>query len=158
MHYRYGKYGADTSRYEGYGLPTAIGLSLVVCAVVIFGFYWLMQPTVVTNYGLSAYKAPPKAVVVYADEMPKVLPPAPAEPIATAAVAEPAAPIAETVAPQKETKKREARTTAPEARTTAARRERSAREQQNTWNSPWGSNQWGNNQWASRPSGSRPWF
>jgi hypothetical protein len=158
MHYRYGKYGADTSRYEGYGLPTAIGLSLVVCAVVIFGFYWLMQPTVVTNYGMSAYKAPPKAAVVYADEMPKVLPPAPAEPVATAAVAEPAPPIAETVAPQKETKKREARTTAPEARTTAARRERSAREQQNTWNSPWGSNQWGNNQWASRPGGSRPWF
>ncbi|HJX19768.1 MAG TPA: hypothetical protein VJ454_02170, partial [Steroidobacteraceae bacterium] len=133
-------------------------LSLVACAVVIFGFYWLMQPTVVTNYGMSAYKAPPKAVVVYADEMPKVLPPAPAEPVATAAVAEPAPPIAETVAPQKETKKREARTTAPEARTTAARRERSAREQQNTWNSPWGSNQWGNNQWASRPGGSRPWF
>ena len=51
---------ADTAAVTG-----AFTASIGVLAALAFGFYWLMQPTVVKNTGLAAYKPPPKTVVSY---------------------------------------------------------------------------------------------
>jgi hypothetical protein len=142
----YGRYGhvkgADTTRYQEYGLATAFGVLVFGLAAVAFGFYWLMQPSVVTNYGITAYKAPPKAVVNYADS--PWVPPPPSEALVAAARApEPEVVEKPAAAPAKDTKKREARTTT-EPRQTAPRRERAERDPRNSF--------------ASSPFGFRPWF
>jgi hypothetical protein len=75
-----------TLRYEDSGLLTAFGLFFAVYAAIAFGFYWLMQPTVVKN-GLAAYHPLPQTVVNYSDE--PWVPPAPSEVLAARASAEP---------------------------------------------------------------------
>jgi len=147
MYVRHGQRGVD-SQYEGYGLATAFGALVLGLVVVACGFFWLMQPTVVTNYGMTAYKAPPKAIVNYADS--PWIPPPPSEALAAASLA----PVPEVVekpaaAPAKETKKRETRTT--EARTTEARPPTPRRERPYAERDP-------RNSFASSPFGSRPWF
>ena len=139
MHLNRSQYAAGVSRCEGYRLVAALGIFLGVYAGFAFCFHWLMQPNVAANYGLAAYRPPPKTVVNYAD-LPA--PPAAAEPRATFMLAEPTREIAESsvIEPKKEIKK-------PEAATTP-RRERSVRERPNpswTYSSP-------------RSYGFRPWF
>ena len=139
MHLRWSQYAAGVSRCEDYRLVTAVGIFLGVYAGFAICFYWLMQPNVAANYGLAAYRPPPKTVVNYAD-LPA--PPAAAEPRATFVVAEPTREIAESsvIEPKKEIKK-------PEAATTP-RRERSVRERPNpSWTYS-----------SSRSYGFRPWF
>ena len=139
MHLRWSQYAAGVSRCEDYRLVTAVGIFLGVYAGFAICFYWLMQPNVAANYGLAAYRPPPKTVVNYAD-LPA--PPAAAEPRATFVVAEPTHEIAESrvIEPKKEIKK-------PEAATTP-RRERPVRERPNpSWTYS-----------SSRSYGFRPWF
>jgi hypothetical protein len=51
---------------------TAAGFAAFVglYAVAAFAFYSLMQPAVITNRGMAAYQAPPKAVVSYVPWVP----------------------------------------------------------------------------------------
>jgi hypothetical protein len=138
-----------TVRYQDRRLAVALGFNVAVYAGIVacfvVGLFWLMQPTVLKNHGLAAYKRLPGTVVNYTD--PARLPPAPSELPETVGVAEPTpqavapqvvAPQAvesPAVAPKKEIKKRETRT--------MPARERS---------SPF----WDN---AAAPSrGFRPWF
>jgi hypothetical protein len=135
---------ARSSRYQDSGLAVALGIHLGVYTGVAFCFgavlYWLMQPTVFENYGIAAYKPPPKTVVVYADS-PWAPPPAPSEPPVTVAVAEPPPDVVQsTTVAMKEVKKREART--------APRRERRVRERPNPMF----------DYASSRSYGFRPWF
>jgi uncharacterized iron-regulated membrane protein len=51
------------SRFADSGIATALALLLMLYAGLAFGFYWLMQPTVVKNHGLAAYQPPPMTVV-----------------------------------------------------------------------------------------------
>ena len=131
---------SGTARYQDAGLVAALGIFLAVYAGGALCFYWFMQPTVVKNYGLSAYHPPPKTVVIYADS--PWVPPAPSEPPATIAAAEPIPKIEENsaVAPKIEVKTR--------AAPTPARRERHVRAPPNPF--------WS---YASgRSNGFRPWF
>jgi hypothetical protein len=125
-----------------------LSIFLGVYVGIALCFYWLMQPTVVKNNGLAAFRPPPNTIVSTF-----LVPPTPSEPVAT--VAEPAAQeIAEkpVTAPKKAIAKREARTT--------PRQERPARERPNqqwgyaTSQQPRGS--WGYA--SSQAQGSRPWF
>jgi len=137
----YLRFGPSTSRYEDYGLATAVGIILGAYAGFFFGLYWLMQPSVATNPGLAGYRPPPKTVVHYADS--PWVPPAPSEALPIRPEAEPTREIAKgsvTEEPKKETKKRETRT--------IPRRARPVRERPN----PFGA--YG----SSRSFGSRPWF
>src|SRR5262249_30504687 len=138
MYLRAHRFGADTSRYEDYRLAATAALLLAVLAGFVLGFYWMMRPTVVTNYGLAAYHAPPKTIV-HAANSPWV-PPAPSEPFSRSAVDQTAPDRIVAEVPRKEIKKQEVRT--------VPRAARPAREQPNSF---WGFN-------SSRPSGSRPWF
>jgi hypothetical protein len=96
--------------------------------------FWLMQPSVVTNQGLAAYRPPPNTVVNYGDA--PWVPPAESEPRAAFALAPPEQIAEESkVAPKTETKAREVRT-APKRQV----RPRPA------WN------------YTSSPFGFRPWF
>jgi hypothetical protein len=106
-------------RYQDRRLAVALGFNVAVYAGIVacfaVGLFWLMQPTVLKNHGLAAYKPLPGTVVNYAD--PARLPPAPSELPETVGVAEPtpqavAPQVAESpaVAPKKEIKKRETRT------------------------------------------------
>ena len=128
-----------TSRYQERRLAVALGFNVGVYAGIVAcfaaGLFWLMQPKVLQNQGLTAYKPPPGTVVIYAD--PARLPPAPSEPPETVGMAEPAPAVVESpvVAPKKEIKKRETRTVAARDR----------------WSPFWDN--------AAAPSrGSRPWF
>ena len=132
---------------------------------IAFGFYWLMQPTVMPNQGIAAYKPPPLAVVTYPDR--PSLPPAGTEPAPAPVLAmtpapepektvgaAPAAPEAPVAAPaaekheRKVTRKREAR--AAPRRERAERTERVARDRWGPrWNFAFG---------ASNNGGFRPWF
>ena len=148
MYAHYGRRGSD-ARYEGYGLGAAFGILVLGLVAVAFGFYWLMQPTVVTNQGMAVYKAPPKAVVHYADS--PWIPPPPSEALAAAAMVQPAPEVVEkpAAAPAKETKKREARAATEgttTTRPTTPRRERPYAERDPR------------NAFASSPFGFRPWF
>ena len=104
-------------RHQDVGLAVALGINFGVYAGIVAcfaaGLFWLMQPKILQNHGLAAYKPPPGTVVIYAD--PAWLPPAPSEPIETVGVAEPAPPpvVVESsvAATKKEIKKRETRTT-----------------------------------------------
>jgi hypothetical protein len=151
-----------TAGYQDRRLGVALGINVGVYAgtVACFaaGLYWLMQPTVVQNRGLAAYKPPPGAVVTYADTArlpptdPTRAPPALPEPLDTVGLAAPppAPAVAESTAaaPKKETRKRETRTMA----------------QRDRWNPFWdnaGAPSRGYRPWdsAAAPSrGYRPWF
>ena len=137
-----------TVTYQDRRLAFALGINVGVYAGIVAcfaaGLFWLMQPKVLQNQGLAAYKPLPGTVVNYTD--PARVPPAlsqPREP-ETVGIAEPApevveSPVAATqtpaVTPKKETKKRETRT--------MPQRER--------WSPFWDS--------AAAPSrGYRPWF
>jgi hypothetical protein len=140
MHLRWSQYAAGVSRCEDYRVVAAIGIFFGVYAGFAICFYWLMQPNVAANYGLAAYRPPPKTVVNYAD-LPWV-PPAAVEPRAELVLAEPTHEIAESsvIEPTKEIKK-------PEAGT-PLRRERRVRERPNpSWTYS-----------SSRSYGFRPWF
>jgi hypothetical protein len=135
-----------TAGYQDRRLGVALGVNVGVYAGIVAcfaaGLFWLMQPRVLQNQGLAAYKPLPGTVVTYADSA--RLPPAPSEPPETVGVAEPAPAVVESpvvatqspaVAPRKETKKRETRT--------MPQRER--------WSPFWDN--------AATPSrGFRPWF
>ena len=107
------------SRFADPGAIAGFAAFLGLYAVVAFGFYWFMQPTVVGNRGMAAYQAPPKAVVSYVPWVP------PASDTDTpAAVAPPAPPPIEqsNVTPAKaEVKTQEARRAAPRERHARAR-------------------------------------
>src|SRR3982074_2611867 len=148
MHSRVNPFVAGNSR-QGSGAVAVLAIFLGVYVGIALCFYWLMQPTVVKNNGLAAFRAPPNTIVSTF-----LLPPsAPSEPLAT--VAEPAQEVAESpvTAPKKPIAKREART--------APRPERPVRERERA------SPQWGNGtspqagSWgyaSSQPQGARPWF
>lgn len=106
------------SRFADPGAVAGFAAFLGLYAVVAFGFYWLMQPTVVGNRGMAAYQAPPKAVVSYVPWVP----PAP-EADTAVAVAQPAPAVEQSnVTPAKaEVKTHEARRTAPRERHVRAR-------------------------------------
>jgi hypothetical protein len=120
-------------------LAAAVGVVLAAYVGFAVVLYWLMQPSVAANYGVAAYRPPPKTVVRYADS--PWVPPAPSEALPLRALAEPAPEIAKNSLadePKKEMKKQEGR----------ARRARPVREQPNPF--------WGH---ASSPSvGFRRWF
>jgi hypothetical protein len=133
-------------RYQDRRLAVALGFNVGVYAGIVAcfaaGLFWLMQPKVVQNQGMAAYKPPPGTVVIYAD--PTRVPPALPELPETVGMAEPPPGVAESpvvvtdslaVATKKEIKKRETRTTV-------------ARER---WSPFWDN--------AAAPSrGLRPWF
>jgi hypothetical protein len=137
-----------TVTYQDRRLAFALGINVGVYAGIVAcfaaGLFWLMQPKVLQNQGMSAYKPPPGAVVIYAD--PTRVPPALSEPPEpeTVGMAEPSPAIVESpaaatqspaVATKKDIKKRETRTTV-------------ARER---WSPFWDN--------AAAPSrGFRPWF
>jgi hypothetical protein len=137
-----------TVTYQDRRLAFALGINVGVYAGIIAcfaaGLFWLMQPKVIQNHGLAAYKPPPGTVVNYADST--RVPPALSEPPEpeTVGMAEPApavvaSPVAATPSPaaaiKKEIKKRETRTMPPRER----------------WSPFWDS--------AAAPSrGYRPWF
>ena len=151
MYSRSYRFAPSTSRAEDFQLAVVIGFLLAVFAGLGFGFYWLMQPTVVVNYG-SAYHPPPGAVVHYANT--PWVPPAPSEatvPIAEPESVAPASVVAEQ--PKKETKKQQVVRVAP-------RRPRPAREQPDPFRGGFASSPsygWGGYA-SSRSYGSRPWF
>lgn len=108
-----------TAAYQDRRLGLALGINVGVYAGIVAcfagGLYWLMQPTVVKNHGLAAYKPPPGAVVTYADtaRLPTRAPPALPEPPETVGLADDPAPVvaqSTVAAPKKETKKRDTRT------------------------------------------------
>ena len=127
-------------------MAVALGFNVGVYAGIVAcfaaGLFWLMQPKVLQNQGLAAYKPPPGTVVIYAD--PTRVPPPLSEPPETVGMADPPPGVAESpvvvtdspaVATKKEIKKRETRTTL-------------ARER---WSPFWDN--------AAAPSrGFRPWF
>jgi hypothetical protein len=141
---------SNTSKFQG--LRSAVSFTPYVCvyAGIAFAFYWLMQPTVVPNQGLAAYKPPPLAVVNYADS--PFVPPTPSEPPPPPILAaDPPREAAQTVAAapekaeKKVTRKREARANPRRERTA---NERMARERSSpNWNYAFGA-----------PNGFRPWF
>ena len=121
-------FGPSTSRYEDCRLAGIAGIVLAGYAAFFFVLYWLMQPTVAANSGLS-----PKTIVKYADA--PWVPPNPS-PIRTA---DEPAPV--TAKPSvTETKKQERRTAPQQARR--------VRQQPNPF--------WGYA--SSPSFGSRPWF
>ena len=128
-----------TARFEDFDLAAAFAVSLGVCAVLAFGYYWLLKPTVFENQGLAAYKPPPKTIV---SSVPWVPPDPGSEVFTSYARAEPASqPESRTAAPKDEKKGREL--------TQAPRRERAARVRSApTWN----------NFPTGRSWGFRPWF
>jgi hypothetical protein len=124
-------FGPSTSRYEDCRLAGVAGIVLAGYAAFFFVLYWLMQPTVAANSGLS-----PKTIVKYADA--PWVPPNPSEALPIRTVDEPAPVTAKRTVT--ETKKQDGRT--------APRQARRVRQQPNPF--------WG---YASSPSfGSRPWF
>jgi hypothetical protein len=111
-----------TVRHQDFDLTVALGINLGVYAGIVAcfaaGLFWLMQPKVLQNHGLTAYKPPPGTVVIYTDSA--WLPPAPSEPIEILEGAESAPPpvVAESsvAAPTKDIIKRETPTTAARER------------------------------------------
>ena len=113
--YLRGNQRARTSRFEDYRLGAAVGVILAAYAGFAFGLFWLMQPSVATNYGVAGYRAPPKTIVRSADA--PWVPPETSEPLPIRAKAEPAAPAASVAEePKKEAKKQEVRTVPRPAR------------------------------------------
>jgi hypothetical protein len=111
-----------TAGYQERRLTVALGFNVGVYAGIVacfaVGLFWLMQPKIVENQGMSAYRPPPGTVVNYAD--PTRVRPVPSEPPETVGMAEPPPGAAErplvvtdspAVPTKKEVKKRETRTT-----------------------------------------------
>jgi hypothetical protein len=126
------------SRHQDFRLAAAVGL--IVGAYVAFaaGLYWMMQPSVATNYGVAGYRPPPKTVVRDANS--PWVPPTP-EVLPKQAIAEPEPELARAEViqqPKKQTRRQDGRM--------APRQARPVREQQNPG--------WG----YARSGGSRPWF
>jgi hypothetical protein len=142
-------YKAETSR-QGSGAAAVLGIFLAVYVGIALCFYWLMQPTVVTNQGLAAFRAPPNTIVSSF-----LVPSAPSGSLATT-VEQPAPEIAETpvAPPKKAVAKREARAVPrPQRPVREHERERSNPSWGYASSQPQGS--WG---YASSQQGSRPWF
>jgi hypothetical protein len=140
---RASSYVASISPRQGSGVTVFFAIFAAYVGIAAC-FYWLMQPNVVKNNGLAAYRPPPATVISAAPS----LPPAPSE--ALVALAEPPQAFTESpvAAPKKEVAKHEART--------APRRERVVREpvrerSYQGWDSFASSNR-------SYGGGSRPWF
>jgi hypothetical protein len=134
------------SRYADSGLGIGLTIYLGVCvglaACFAAGLYWLMQPSVFPNPGLTAYKPPPNFVVTFTGSASPSMPPAPLpDPPATVSP-EPAveAAIVTNVTPKKEAKKQRVVTS-----------QRARRPRQERPNPVW--------DYAYQPSfGARPWF
>jgi hypothetical protein len=124
-------------QFEGYRLAAAVGILLAAYLSFAVGFYWMMQPSVAANYGVAAYRPPPKTVVRDADS--PWVPPAPPEARPTAQPEPEFAANEPTAEPKKQTKKQERAT---------ARQMRPVRQQQNPFSG----------YASSRSTGSRPWF
>jgi type IV secretory pathway VirB10-like protein len=94
------------------GVAAALAIHLAVYAGVgccfAIALWWLLQPKVLENAGLAAYKPPPNTVLTHAGAPgPAILPP---QPDASAMATVPAPQAAEVVAPPKqETPKQEAK-------------------------------------------------
>jgi hypothetical protein len=144
-------------------LALYLGLFLSVFFVFAAGLYWLLQPTVNHNPGLSAYKAPPATVlasvpawppgqaIVAAADAPAAKP-EPAQPVAQANTGEP---------PAAEAKAMEPAAPAAEVKKTArkiAKRPRRSRDPMADYAARYdnGFRPW--SQAAQRPGGLRPWF
>jgi hypothetical protein len=125
-----------TSRYQDSGITAAFALFLGVYAGAAFGFYWLMQPTVVKDSGLAAYHPPPMTVVTNSPWVP----PAPSELDTAFARATHKTEDGSVIAPKIETKTQEARATPPREHRVRARP-----------NPGWGYA-------GGRSYGFRPWF
>ena len=52
-----------TPRFADSGIAVAFGALVSLFASAAFGFYWLMQPTVLQNHGMAAYSPPPMTVI-----------------------------------------------------------------------------------------------
>src|SRR5262249_46906650 len=52
-----------TPRFADSGIAAAFGALVTLFAGAAFGFYWLMQPTVLQNHGMAAYSPPPMTVI-----------------------------------------------------------------------------------------------
>ncbi len=142
---------ARTSRFEDYRLGAAVGIILAAYAGFAFGLFWLMQPSVATNYGVAGYRAPPKTIVRSADA--PWVPPEASEPLPIHAKAEPAAPAAKSSVaeePKKETKKQEVRT--------VPRPARQVREQPNPYAVREQPNPYSGYAYSRSFGSSRPWF
>jgi hypothetical protein len=174
------------AQFEGLRSAATFTLYLGLFAGVAFGFYWFLQPTVVKNRGLAAYKPPPLTVINYPSS--PFVPPASAQvspPILAAStehdIAEGSAAGSEKAADTKaaDGKAPESTEIAPaRERKVARKREREARPRRERvasqrysgertfrdWSQPW-------NNYAYRPprnsnyayrssfsSGYRPWF
>jgi hypothetical protein len=126
---------ADTAAVTG-AFATSVGM----LAALAFGFFWLMQPTVVRNPGPAAYQPPPKTVVTYVPWTPP--PPSTEREITFAAsgAREPEQSIP-ALPPKSEVATAQARATTP----TRQRRTR-------VYTAP--APMWG----YARPFGFRPWF
>src|SRR5258708_39656058 len=109
---RASSYVASISRDQraGSGIAAFLGICVVYAGIAAC-FYWLMQPTIVKNNGLAAYRPPPATVISAVSSVP-----APSE--ALVPRAEPPQEFTESpvAAPKKEVVKREARTTPPRGR------------------------------------------
>jgi hypothetical protein len=116
MYVRGNQFGPSISRYEDYCLAAGVGTILAIFAGFAFGFYWLMQPTIVPNYGLAAYQPPPKTVVHYANS--PWVPPAPPQELPKITASEPAIESSVAEEPKKEIKKQEVRRIPQRARPT----------------------------------------
>jgi hypothetical protein len=129
-----------TSRYQGSGLFAGFALFLGVYAAAGFIFYWLMQPTVITNRGMAAYQPPPMTVVT---DVPWV-PPASSESDAAFAMTRRTQEIAESRAAATKSEVKAAETPA------APRREHRVRARP--------APSWGYTAGRSNGFGFRPWF
>jgi hypothetical protein len=119
-------------------LAITLGLYVSVGACFAAGLYWLLQPRVIANSGLAAYKPPPKTVMTSAESPSAWMPPPPV--VATTMDADVVeSPSAAPAPPKKETTKRQ-------AAASQARRPRSQRRDPL-------------HDYAYQPSfGFRPWF
>jgi hypothetical protein len=142
-----------TATYQDRRLAFALGLNVGVYAGIVAcfaaGLFWLMQPKVVQNQGLAAYKPPPGAVVIYADpaRVPPALSAPPPEP-ETIGMAEPAPAVVETPAAAMQSPAAAAKKEIKRRETRAETRALPPRER---WNPFWDT--------AAAPSrGYRPWF
>jgi hypothetical protein len=129
------------------GLLTAGGTLVGGYVALGIGFYWLMQPMVFKNLGMTAYKPPSATIVIY-PETPFV-PPTPSSSLPPPGVAvEPpvesafAAAIPEVqekpaLAVPQHPKKRERTTYRRQERPTSSRPERPEHFGRNTWGSPY---------------------
>ena len=146
-------------RDRDFGAAAVLAIFLAVFGSAAFGLYWMMQPAKVANYGMAAYKPPPKTVVDY--DMSSAATAA-SERLA-AMPAPPPLPEPEPVAapePKKEVKSREARQQqAPRRERVVQQPQYQERQYQQGWGGGWGARPYdAYAQSRSYGGGSRPWF